>query len=121
MATVLTELPEPAPATTPSGRACNRVAPNAPLTFFDRCDCSAVAGDKEGRPRPGFCSAQALVRVTLKSGGQILFCGHHYADHGPKITRAAAAAVVHNERERSDVARSASTTPSLPSPLVSAR
>ena len=118
MTAVPTGVSKPAPATTPSALACTRVSPNAPLTSFDRCDCSAVAGDKNGRPRPGFCSAQALVRVTLITGGQILFCGHHYAHHGPKIT---SAAVVHNEREQSEVAQSASTTPSLPTPLVSAR
>ena len=119
MAAVQTAVPKPARAKTPSAPACSRVAPDAPLTFFDRCDCSAVAGDKNGRARRGFCSAQALVRVTLKSGGQILFCGHHYADHGPKIITSAA--VVHNEREHGEAARSTSTTPSLPTPLVPAR
>ena len=118
MAAVMTKVPEPTPAKTPSAHACTRVAPNAPLTFVDRCDCSALAGDKNGRARLGFCSAQALVRVTLKSGGQILFCGHHYADHGPRIINAA---VVHNEREHGEAARSTSTAPSLPTPLVSAR
>ena len=118
MAAVQTGVSKPAPAKTPPALACARVAPTAPLTFFDRCDCSAVAGDKNGRPRPGFCSAQALVRVTLVTGGQILFCGHHYADHGPKIP---SVAVVHSEREQDEVARSASTTPSMPTPLVSAR
>ena len=118
MAAVPTGVSKPAPAKKPSALACTRVAPTAPLTFFDRCDCSAVAGDKHGRPRPGFCSAQALVRVTLVTGGQILFCGHHYADHGPKIP---SVAVVHNEGEQGKVAPSASTMPSLPTPPVSAR
>jgi hypothetical protein len=118
MAAVQTAVAKPASAKTPSAPACSRVVPDAPLTFFDRCDCSAVAGDKNGRARRGFCSAQALVRVTLMTGGQILFCGHHYADHGPKITKVE---VVHDEREQGEVARSALTTPGLPTPLVSAR
>jgi hypothetical protein len=97
---------------------CTRVAPNTPLTGFDRCDCSAVAGDKNGRPHLGSCGSQALVRVTLTTGGQILFCGHHYAKHGPKITTVS---VVHNEREQGEVAQSASTTPSRQTPLISAQ
>ena len=100
MAVLLTEAPEPLLTEKPSALGCTRVAPSAALTCFDRCDCSAVAGDKNGRPHVGFCSAQALVRVTLMTGGQILFCGHHYARHGPKITNVA---VVHNEREQGEV------------------
>jgi hypothetical protein len=118
MAAVLTEVPEPALPKKPSALGCARVAPNAPLTGLDLCDCSAVAGDKNGRPHRGFCSAQALVRVTLITGGQILFCGHHYAEHGPKITRVA---VVHNEREQGEATRSESETPSLRTPLISAK
>ncbi len=118
MTAVLTEASEPALPKEPSAPVCTRVAPNVPLTCFDRCDCSAVAGDKNGRPHLGFCSAQALVRVTLITGGQILFCGHHYAKHGPKITRVA---VVHNEREQGEDAPSASETPSRSTPLISAK
>jgi len=118
MAAVLTEVPEPAVPDEPSADVCTRVAPNAPLTGLDLCDCSAVAGDKNGRPHRGCCSAQALVRVTLITGGQILFCGHHYAKHGPKITRVA---VVHNEREQGEDAPPASETPSRQTPLISAR
>ena len=33
-----------------------------PLTALDRCDR---------------CGAQAYVRVTLASGGELLFCAHH--------------------------------------------
>ena len=33
-----------------------------PLTALDRCDR---------------CGAQAYVRVTLGSGGELLFCAHH--------------------------------------------
>jgi hypothetical protein len=118
MAALLTEVPEPALPDKPSAPASTRVAPNAPLTLLDRCDCSAVAGDRNGRPHLGFCSAQALVRVTLMTGGQIQFCGHHYARHGPKIT---GVAMVHDERHQGEVARPASTTPSQGTPLISAR
>ena len=107
MATVRTEIPTPASPKKPSAVVCVRVAPNEPLTLFDQCDCSAVAGDKNGRARRGFCGAPALVRVTLPNGGQILFCGHHYTRHGPKITRAA---VVHDEREQDEARSSTSAT-----------
>ena len=118
MTAVRTKVPEPALSEKPSAVAIVRVAPNEPLTAFDRCDCSAVAGDENGRTRLGCCSAQALVRVTLVTGGQILFCGHHYARHGSKIVRVA---VVHNEREQGEVGRSASTTRSGRAPLVPAK
>ena len=38
----------------------------ATLTKSDRCDR---------------CPAQAAVRVQLNSGGDLDFCGHHYADN----------------------------------------
>lgn len=38
------------------------LAPSMPLTAADRCDR---------------CGAQAYVRVTLGSGGELLFCAHH--------------------------------------------
>jgi hypothetical protein len=41
----------------------------APLNAADRCDR---------------CGAQAYVRVTL-SGGELLFCAHHYREHAPKF------------------------------------
>lgn len=118
MTAVLTEASEPALPKEPSALVCTRVAPNAPLTGLDLCDCSAVAADKNGRPHLGFCTAQALVRVTLITGGQILFCGHHYTKHGPRITRVA---VVHNEREHREDTRPASETPSRQSPLIPAK
>ena len=73
----------------------HRDSPLQPLTRHDRCDCSALEGDQSG-VHLGSCGAQARVRVTLMTGSQIVFCGHHYAQHGPKITQAAA---VHDERE----------------------
>lgn len=36
------------------------------LTATDRCDR---------------CNAQAYVRVVLPNGGDLLFCGHHWARH----------------------------------------
>ena len=41
------------------------------LTKHDRCDR---------------CRAQAYGRVTLASGFELLFCGHHLAAHLPKVT-----------------------------------
>lgn len=43
---------------------------NLDLTAADRCDR---------------CGAAALVRVTLSSGGELLFCGHHATAHADKI------------------------------------
>jgi hypothetical protein len=31
------------------------------------------------------CGAQAYVRVTLPTGGTLLFCGHHFHDHEPTL------------------------------------
>ncbi len=42
----------------------------SPLTASDRCDR---------------CGAQAYVRVTLTSGGELLFCGHHARKHLPAL------------------------------------
>lgn len=40
------------------------VAELAPLSVFDRCDSPT-------------CSAQAYLRAQLKSGLDLVFCGHH--------------------------------------------
>lgn len=45
------------------------------LTAMDRCER---------------CSAAALVRVSLPSGGELLFCGHHYTAFSPKLTESGA-------------------------------
>lgn len=45
------------------------------LTAADRCDR---------------CGAQAYVRVTLATGGELLFCAHHGREHAPKLREAAA-------------------------------
>jgi hypothetical protein len=44
----------------------------APLTAFDRCDSSD-------------CSAQAFLRVRLRSGLELVFCGHHGHDLIPVL------------------------------------
>jgi len=44
------------------------------LTAADRCDR---------------CGAQAYVRVTLNSGGELLFCGHHGRAHSAKLSQVA--------------------------------
>jgi len=46
-----------------------------PLTADDRCDR---------------CGAQAYMRVTLTSGLELLFCGHHGKEFGPKLAEAGA-------------------------------
>lgn len=57
------------------------IQPNAtPLTALDRCDR---------------CGAQAYVRVDLSSGGELLFCAHHWGEHGKAI--APKAVHVHDE------------------------
>jgi hypothetical protein len=40
------------------------------LTAFDRCDS---------------CGAQAYMRVTMASGGELLFCAHHGNKNRDKI------------------------------------
>jgi hypothetical protein len=59
------------------------LAPNTPLTAIDRCDR---------------CGAQAYVRVSLLSGGELLFCAHHFAEYRPALE--AASAHVHDETSR---------------------
>lgn len=51
------------------------LTPVAPLTGADRCDR---------------CGAQAFVRVRLLSGGELLFCGHHFRKHGDAVRPIAA-------------------------------
>ncbi len=42
----------------------------ATLTAADRCDR---------------CGARAYVRARLSSGGELLFCAHHFREHLPKL------------------------------------
>ncbi|MGH3491547.1 MAG: DUF7455 domain-containing protein [Actinopolymorphaceae bacterium] len=45
-----------------------------PLSAADRCDR---------------CGAQAYVRVSLASGGELLFCAHHGREHSDKLREVA--------------------------------
>ena len=56
------------------GVVTTALAPTSPLTAADRCDR---------------CGAQALVRVVLASGGDLLFCAHHAREHLPKLREVA--------------------------------
>lgn len=51
-----------------------------PLTAMDRCDR---------------CGAQAYLRVTLASGGELLFCAHHGKKYEESLR--AIAADIHDE------------------------
>ena len=66
-------------ATAPSTALAMRAAV---LTADDRCDR---------------CGAQAYLRVELASGGELLFCGHHAHEYGPKLSQLAVA--VHDETD----------------------
>ena len=55
-------------------------AAEAPLQLTDRCDR---------------CGSRAYVRATLRTGQDLLFCGHHGGAHGPALL--AAGATVHDE------------------------
>jgi len=94
----------------------HRDSPFQPLTRHDRCDCSALEGDQTGNVQLGSCGAQARVRVTMATGSQLLFCGHHYAQHGPKITKFD---LVFDERTRVGIEH-VPTSVAQRNPLVSA-
>jgi len=115
MDALLRRISEPAPAKSVVTTIL-RDSPTQPLTCHDRCDCSALVGDQAGLVSLGSCGAQAKVRVTMRTGTQIVFCGHHYAKHGPKITQVAA---VHDERDRVEV-ESSPTRITQGAPLFSA-
>ena len=53
------------------------------MTSADRCDR---------------CGAQAYVRATLATGGELLFCAHHGREHADKLTQVEA--VIHDETDR---------------------
>jgi len=54
-----------------------------PLTAADRCDR---------------CGAQAYLRVTLPSGGELLFCAHHARAHQDKLKQVALN--IHDETDK---------------------
>ena len=45
-----------------------------PLNALDRCDR---------------CGAQAYVRATLASGGELMFCAHHGKEYAEKLSQVA--------------------------------
>ena len=55
----------------------------APLSAADRCDR---------------CGAQAYIRVSLESGGELLFCAHHGREHGDRLREIATD--IHDETTR---------------------
>ena len=55
----------------------------APLTAQDRCDR---------------CGAQAYVRATLVTGGELMFCAHHGKEYAEKLK--AVAFAIQDESER---------------------
>lgn len=61
------------------------LAPSSTLSAADRCDR---------------CGAQAYVRVTLTSGGELLFCAHHGREHAEKLRNIAI--TIHDETGRLD-------------------
>ena len=50
------------------------IEPTASLDASDRCDR---------------CGAQAYLRVTLVTGGELLFCAHHARAHSDKLKQVA--------------------------------
>ena len=68
------------------------LAPTSTLSAQDRCDR---------------CGAQAYVRVTLLSGGELLFCAHHYAEFKPALESQSATVVDETDR----LAGTSSTAP----------
>jgi hypothetical protein len=55
--------------TTPPASNRDRAVP-APFTRLERCDR---------------CGAAALVKVTLTTGGELQFCGHHARKHAARL------------------------------------
>lgn len=53
------------------------------LTAADRCDR---------------CGAQAYLRMTMPSGGELLFCAHHARAHQDKIQQVATS--IHDETNK---------------------
>ena len=62
---------------------------NATLTAHE----TLTAGDRCDR-----CGAQAYARVSLPSGGELLFCAHHRREYAPKLD--GMAVKIHDESER---------------------
>jgi hypothetical protein len=56
-------------------RVMSTAVTERPLVVADRCDR---------------CGAQAYVRATLPSGGELLFCAHHAREHEERLRDMAA-------------------------------
>ena len=56
---------------------------STPLNALDRCDR---------------CGAQAYVRATLATGGELMFCAHHGKEYAEKLK--AVAVAIQDESER---------------------
>ncbi|WP_114561087.1 DUF7455 domain-containing protein [Desertihabitans aurantiacus] len=57
-------------------------------------DATALnAGDRCDR-----CGAQAYLRVTLASGGELLFCAHHGKEHADRLKQVAL--TIHDETSK---------------------
>ena len=56
---------------------------STPLNALDRCDR---------------CGAQAYVRATLATGGELMFCAHHGKEYAEKLK--AVAVAIQDETER---------------------
>ena len=56
---------------------------STPLNALDRCDR---------------CGAQAYVRATLVTGGELMFCAHHGKEYAGKLK--AVAAAIQDESEK---------------------
>ena len=50
---------------------------------------AALAPTLNAADRCDRCGAQAYVRVTLTSGGELLFCAHHGRAHSDKLKQVA--------------------------------
>src|SRR5262249_60525032 len=65
------------------GDMTGAIAPTKPLSALDLCDR---------------CGAQAYVRVVLAGGGELLFCAHHWRQHGEALARVALEIQDENDR-----------------------
>lgn len=65
------------------GDVTTTLASHPPLAAADRCDR---------------CGAQAYIRVTLPSGGELLFCAHHGRAHETKLREVSS--TYHDETEQ---------------------
>lgn len=75
------------------------LAATRPLGKQDRCDARGSVPNAKGRLSPGTCGAEALVRAWIpRVSRPLLFCGHHFRSHEPKLVQLGA--YVHDERDR---------------------